>query len=407
MAIDARIPLGVQQQQVESPMNRMAQVMQIKGLQDQQAMRSMQLAEMERERAAANALAEAWKGSVGPDGTTDRNKLFQTLAQGGQGAKIPTIQKQFADTDKSAAELGETKAKTQNTELDMSLKRAQYTASVLSQAKDQASYDMARQSLTRQFGPQVAQMMPPQFDPNFVQTQVAQGMTVVQRLEDMRRQEQNAETGRHNRATEGISVDNNRRTVGASLANAAATREIANATRDAARIKDMRDVEMKLADDYRNQSKPFKEVSDAYKIISASLKNATTSPAATLAGATKFMKLLDPGSVVRESELGMALAASGVLDRAANYVNVLQRGRVLTQQQARDFENIAGQIYQAAQQQQQMIDSNYNRQAEQYKLRPEMIIQDLGQNQKNSRVVDLSSMPSGGGGKVVNFGDLK
>ena len=200
------------------------------------------------------------------------------------------------------------------------------------------------------------------------------------------------------------STANNQRSVGAQYANAAATREIAGATRDAARIKANQDVEMKLGDDYRTQSKGFKEVSDAYRTINATLDKATTSPAATLAGATKFMKLLDPGSVVRESELGMALAAAGVLDRAANYFNTLRSGKVLTANQVADFKNITGQIYQAAQQGQQQLDAHYRQQAKTYGLRPEMIVQDLGQN--TSAPVDLGSLPAGGG-KVVDFGSLK
>lgn len=172
--------------------------------------------------------------------------------------------------------------------------------------------------------------------------------------------------------------------VGASYANAAATREIANATRDAAGIQRDMNTEMKLGDDYRTQSKGFKEVSDAYRQINATLDKATTSPAATLASATKFMKLLDPGSVVRESELGMALAASGVFDRATNYYQTLLKGRVLTPNQAEDFKNITAQIYGAAQGSQQAIDQNYRKQAEAYGLRPDMIVQDLGQSRKPS-----------------------
>lgn len=168
--------------------------------------------------------------------------------------------------------------------------------------------------------------------------------------------------------------------VGASMANAAATREVAKATRDAAGMQRDRDTEMKIADDYRAQSKPFKEVGDAYRTINATLDKANQSPAATLAAATKFMKLLDPGSVVRESELGMALAASGVIDRATNYFNVLQRGKVLTPDQVKDFKNITRQIYTAAQEGQKAIDANYTQQAKTYGLRPEMIVQDLGQN---------------------------
>jgi hypothetical protein len=71
-----------------------------------------------------------------------------------------------------------------------------------------------------------------------------------------------------------------------------------------------------------------------------------------------------------------------VLDRAANYYNILKLGQVLTPKQAEDFKAIAGQIYGAAQQQQQLIDKDYRTKAETYKLRPDMVIQDLGQNAK-------------------------
>lgn len=186
---------------------------------------------------------------------------------------------------------------------------------------------------------------------------------------------------------------NNAATVAASRENAAAVRdaarEQAGATRDAARTQRDQATEMKMADDYRAQSKEFKAAHDAYQQISATLASATTSPAATLAAATKFMKILDPGSVVRESELGMALAASGVIDRGLNYIEVLKRGKVLTPTQAADFKDISTKIYQAAQQVQQAIDADYQAKAKTYGLRPEMVTQNLGQNAK---VVDFGSM---------------
>lgn len=174
----------------------------------------------------------------------------------------------------------------------------------------------------------------------------------------------------------------NAATVGASLANAAALRAQAQATRDAANVQRDQATEMKLADDYRAQSKEFAQAKSAHEQLTATLGSATTSPAATLAAATKFMKILDPGSVVRESELGMALAASGVIDRAMNYVSTMQSGQKLTPTQAADFKKISGQMFQAAQRVQQTIDKDYQAKAKQYGLRPEMVTQDLGQNAK-------------------------
>ena len=176
----------------------------------------------------------------------------------------------------------------------------------------------------------------------------------------------------------------NRATVGASLANAAAVRDAAKLQADAARasanVQRDQATEMKLADDYRAQSKEFAASKSAHEQLKATLGSATTSPAATLAAATKFMKILDPGSVVRESELGMALAASGVIDRAMNYVSTLQSGQKLTATQADDFKKISEQMFQAAQRVQQEIDKDYQGKAKAYGLRPEMVTQDLGQN---------------------------
>lgn len=136
------------------------------------------------------------------------------------------------------------------------------------------------------------------------------------------------------------------------------------------------DAEGKMADDFKAQSKVFADVRDGYTRLNASLKNATNSAAATLAGATSFMKLLDPGSVVRESELGMALQASGVLDRAKNYYKTLQMGKVLTKSQAKDFENIGAKIYDAAKANQTSLEDQYKERAKNYGLNPKNIITD-------------------------------
>jgi hypothetical protein len=92
--------------------------------------------------------------------------------------------------------------------------------------------------------------------------------------------------------------------------------------------------------------KAFGEMQSAYGQISDSLKSA--SPAGDLAAATKFMKLLDPGSVVRESELGMAMAASGALDRARNYAELRISGKKLTPDQRKDFQQLSDKLFATA-----------------------------------------------------------
>ena len=102
---------------------------------------------------------------------------------------------------------------------------------------------------------------------------------------------------------------------------------------------------LKLRGDFRSEPiyKAHQEVQSAYAQIQQSLKMA--SPVGDLAGATKIMKLLDPGSVVRESELGMAMAASGAMDRLTNYAGNVINGTKLTPTQRKDFQTLADALY--------------------------------------------------------------
>ena len=102
---------------------------------------------------------------------------------------------------------------------------------------------------------------------------------------------------------------------------------------------------LKLRTDFRNEPiyKGFEEVKAANLQIQQAAKMGT--PAGDLAAATKIMKILDPGSVVRESELGMAMAASGLEDKARNYANMVITGQKLTPTQRKDFTELGQQLY--------------------------------------------------------------
>jgi hypothetical protein len=118
--------------------------------------------------------------------------------------------------------------------------------------------------------------------------------------------------------------------------------------------------------------KLFGEVQNSYDTIKTSLSK--ESPAGDLAGATKFMKLLDPGSVVRESELGLAMAATGALDRAQNYYNMLKTGQKLNPAQRKDFLDLSTQLYNAAQERKMSYDQQYGSIAEQNQLSPTNVV---------------------------------
>ena len=148
--------------------------------------------------------------------------------------------------------------------------------------------------------------------------------------------------------------------------------------------------EMKLRDDFKQEPiyKAHQEVQSAYQQIKSSLGQ--KSPAGDLAGATKIMKLLDPGSVVRESELGMAMAASGLMDRIANYAQMTMNGTKLTPTQRKDFQDLADKLHDASVQQ-------FNTKRKDY----EALGKDYGLN--SGRALG----PEASGSKVVDFGSLK
>jgi hypothetical protein len=103
-----------------------------------------------------------------------------------------------------------------------------------------------------------------------------------------------------------------------------------------------------LGKDFRAEPiyKDFSDMQTAYTQVVSSLKQGT--PIGDVAGATKVMKLLDPGSVVRESELGIAMAAGGRMDRLQNYFSNMMSGQKLTPQQRDDFESLSNELYAAA-----------------------------------------------------------
>jgi hypothetical protein len=106
--------------------------------------------------------------------------------------------------------------------------------------------------------------------------------------------------------------------------------------------------EMKLGGAFRGEPiyKDFNDMKSAYGQVIASLDAGT--PIGDVAGATKIMKLLDPGSVVRESELGIAMAAAGRMDRLQNYFNNLMTGQKLTPTQRQDFKTLSNELYAVA-----------------------------------------------------------
>ena len=133
-------------------------------------------------------------------------------------------------------------------------------------------------------------------------------------------------------------------------------------------MKDPFKAERDLRNDLKSEPiyKAHQEVKSAYAQIKGALGQNT--PISDVAAATKIMKLLDPGSVVRESELGIAMSSSGLMDRVTNYANMVISGQRLTPQQRKDFQKLADEFYSASEQQFNAKSSEYAGIAKDYKL---------------------------------------
>lgn len=90
-----------------------------------------------------------------------------------------------------------------------------------------------------------------------------------------------------------------------------------------------------LRDDFERASRDFFKSRDAFQRVQASAQD--PSPAGDLALIFNFMKVLDPGSTVREGEFATAQNSGSVPDRIQNLYNRVLDGTRLTPTQRPDF----------------------------------------------------------------------
>lgn len=120
--------------------------------------------------------------------------------------------------------------------------------------------------------------------------------------------------------------------------------------------------------------KSFSEQSQAFGRIVASAEN--PSPAGDLALIFNYMKVLDPGSTVREGEFANAQNAGGVDDRVRSLFNQVMVGTRLTEGQRADFVSRAQRLYGNAEQGYAKTEKFYKGLAQRAGLKPEDVIPD-------------------------------
>lgn len=130
-----------------------------------------------------------------------------------------------------------------------------------------------------------------------------------------------------------------------------------------------------LRKEYTAQAKPFIEVRDAFRRVETAARN--PSAAGDMSLIFNFMKILDPGSVVREGEFATAQNTTGVPDRILNTYNKIISGERLNPQQRADFVNQSRKLYQTQNEQHKKLQSEFADIARGAKLDPKRVGIDL------------------------------
>ena len=132
----------------------------------------------------------------------------------------------------------------------------------------------------------------------------------------------------------------------------------------------------KLRQEYLGKSQNFTEVRDSFSRLQAVA--ADPSAAGDISIIFSYMKMLDPGSVVREGEQATARNAAGIPDRIRNLYNKTLTGESLNSNQRQDFLNQGLRLYNKALEQQQKSSSFYKDIAKRSGLNPDLAVPDLG-----------------------------
>lgn len=168
MPLDTNIALQVRPFQMESPVNAMSQMYQLQGAQQANQLNTMKMAEYERARQEEEGLRNFLAGADIKAPQT-RAELTTRFGKTGLG-----YAKALAEQESAALE-----QKTKQLKFAGDL--AEQAGRIYSTVTDEASWQRARPRLAALGGD--ASTLPPTFDPTFVQGELAQALSVKDRME--------------------------------------------------------------------------------------------------------------------------------------------------------------------------------------------------------------------------------
>lgn len=152
------------------------QIATTRGLQQRNKLADFEFAEKQREATDAQRLNDQYRNALGQDGKFNQQAFETGVAQSGIGAKLPSIQKSFAERAKFDREADKDRLATK-------LKNFEIAAQIIGPVKDQATWDIAKKQTVEFFGPEAAAQMPEQYDPALIEQRRKQAMPIKDQLE--------------------------------------------------------------------------------------------------------------------------------------------------------------------------------------------------------------------------------
>ncbi len=346
-------------------------------LQGRQAARGMQ---------DQQAIRDAYAKNVGADGKLNQEGVLSELAKTSPSA-MQQIQEHFNKAGKDVAEADKSKAESAQKILSMSMPVMERLAGM---APDQRATEFPKaMAYLTSLGvpmhgvPQAGGQ--PVYDDNWFSNSYLTGKKMKDHLDS---QKTLADTGRSNSDTD-ISQRK------APLERAKLGAEISKLNGDTAGQR------ATIAGDLRKErsglptTKATQEVSAAYNRVQSAAKN--PSAAGDLSLIFGYMKMLDPGSTVREGEFATAQNAAGVPSQLLNVYERVRSGQRLSPEQRADFLGQAQGLYGSQNSQQSKIDKDYERLAIKQGVSPDDVLMNFGADVPGASPQMLAVGDKGGG----------
>jgi hypothetical protein len=156
------------------------------------------------------------------------------------------------------------------------------------------------------------------------------------------------------------------------------------------------ELESKMRKEYNDQTKPYQEVKSAYGRVLSSEDTAV----GDLSLIFGYMKMLDPGSVVREGEFATAQNAAGVPERIMNIYNKVATGQRLSPSQRDSFKGQAKGLYSSALEGEKTVRTGLERISKGYGLNTNNIFYSATEQEP----MDSRPAPAAASGNTVKVG---